>query len=100
MRKQRIVETTKTVTVCDLCERDASNGFSDYCFFCHREVCLTCRTLLFCNPSGGDWLLEFPIKVCLRCRYDDLEKLVAEAMLDVNKKLRTVVDLWRRRAKE
>ena len=83
MKVKREVTVTRTIDVCDLCDRDCSNGFHNICFICNRQTCLTCSRLFYpVNPRTS--YLEFGIKICHKCEaigtgWHDLEKVLQEA---------------------
>lgn len=96
MRKLVKVETTKMQDVCDLCEKDCSNGFHNVCFFCGKQTCLRCSRLMFHARSGSGDLLEFGIKVCHVCEaHTELAEKVQAVLDGANAKLREWVDLWK-----
>lgn len=65
MKKQVTTTSTKTIDVCDLCERDATNGFHKHCSICGRFCCLTCARAIFQAPPrvAIDWQLN----LCCEC---------------------------------
>lgn len=105
--KKTVTETkTRIVEVCDLCERDCSNGFSNRCYICGRQTCMTCSRLIeFCdiNRERERRILELPLKVCHECEeagdklhhIERLEAVVAGA--DV--KTVALIDEWKNLAK-
>lgn len=100
MRKEIRTVVNKTVDVCDLCEKDCSNGFHNVCFFCGKQTCLRCSRLMFHARSGSGDLLEFAIKVCHVCEeHTELAEKVQAVLDGANKQLREWVDLWRKAVK-
>ena len=96
MRKEIKTETTRTVFICDLCEKQADNA--DHCWLCRREVCYTCRKLMFCGKP--DDLVEFPIKVCSECqKHDRLVDRIQSILDGANCKLREFVGIWKKAVK-
>lgn len=104
MQKSITQTTTRTVTVCDLCGRDASNGFHNHCYVCRRECCLTCSRLVDMGGDRDRRLLEFPVKVCCECEAISDKLHYAERMTaaveGADATVRRLLDEWRELAKE
>jgi len=93
MRKEIKQETTRYVSICDLCAKQVDSA--DHCWLCRREVCYACRTLMFCAKSE-DWI-ELPIKVCIECQKHEAMIDKVQAILDgANHQLREFVGLWKK----
>lgn len=94
MQKEVTKTSTATVILCDLCEKNCSNGWSDHCWLCRREVCYQCRKLLF--TANANDLVEFAIHVCTKCQ-EHVQLIVdIQAVLDgANKDLRVLVSEWK-----
>lgn len=100
---RKIITQSTTVSVCDLCERDCSNGFNYHCYICKRECCSRCLRLIEFG-SDESRMIEFPIKVCCECEQlaptlhcaDRLEATVEGADM----KVREIIGQWRMLAKK
>lgn len=100
MRKEITVPQTKYVTLCDLCGKDASNGFSDTCWICRKEVCLNCRALLFAGHDND--VIEMPIKVCKTCQKvgSEYRAGIDSALVMANREVRMQLDTWKQLVNE
>lgn len=70
MKKTITTTQTRTVDICDLCEKDCSNGFKNTCYICRRDTCLRCSRLIeFAdqNHERNSRILELPLHVCHVC---------------------------------
>lgn len=98
--KKTITRTeTRTVDVCDLCERDCSNGYKNTCFICRRETCLTCSRFFDFAGKNQNRIIELAVKICHECEakaetlhYPDRIQAVVEG---ADKKARDMIDEWR-----
>lgn len=106
--KKTITRTeTRTVEVCDLCERDCGNGFHSDCFICNRRTCLTCSRLFEfadINRERKSRILELPLKICHECeeKGDTLHHIerIEAAVAGADVKVVKLIDEWRTLAKK
>ena len=110
--KKTITETrSRTVEVCDLCERDCSNGFHNHCYICGRQTCLTCSRLIdfvreMDKSAEQRRILELPLKICCECEKvgESLPLVFIErinaACVGANHKVVELLDQWRELAKK
>lgn len=81
MKKTIIRTETRTIEVCDLCERDAANGFHRDCSICGKRCCLTCARAVF--PEVDSRVIDWQLTVCSEC-----EPIGAENMRQIQQALR------------
>lgn len=72
MGTKRVQATmTRTVSTCDLCDREISSGTANRCEVCGREVGYCCGQLAVCYDSGIDnplAYLDLTMRLCKECR--------------------------------
>lgn len=99
--KKTITETkSRTVEVCDLCERDCGNGFHNDCYVCRRRCCLTCcRGIDFGKTAGERRIIDLYLQVCHECEAIGNERLLVgkmeEAAHVANVELLCALHSWR-----
>lgn len=95
MKKTITKEQAVTVHECDLCGKEIHDKRT--CWVCQRDVCWQCGKLHFAGKH--DDLIEFAITVCTTCGEREHVSHIRSAMNECNKRLRVLVEAWRKAVK-
>lgn len=98
MKKTMTRTETRTIEVCDLCERDAGNGFHRCCSICGNKTCLTCgRTVYPEVENGKPNIIDWQVTCCHECEAIGADNLrqIQQALRVANRAVANITRDWR-----